>query len=182
VLSQRCGLSNDQTGSLHLTLRAMKMKPPPDILFHNWPPHRQNRVAPRPSQPIQNSPSPMNSPAVQRRYFRHFLNRIIEKARDLRFPVSLLLSNRQFQKIQRPLRPRRRRRHSSPNRALMKRCVRDHDLVARISGDEFAVVFWEKEAPANRATPRRRPGRPPQTPNKSWKASANSSPPNPSPA
>ena len=25
--------------------------------------------------------------------------------------------------------------------------MRDHDLVARISGDEFAVVFWEKEGP-----------------------------------
>ena len=30
---------------------------------------------------------------------------------------------------------------------LMKRCTRDHDLVARISGDEFAVIFWEKDGP-----------------------------------
>ena len=30
---------------------------------------------------------------------------------------------------------------------LMKKCVREHDIVARISGDEFAVVFWEKEGP-----------------------------------
>ena len=27
-------------------------------------------------------------------------------------------------------------------------CFREHDVVARISGDEFAVVFWEKEGPA----------------------------------
>lgn len=26
---------------------------------------------------------------------------------------------------------------------LMKRCCREHDVVARIGGDEFAVIFWE---------------------------------------
>src|SRR5262249_32191751 len=31
--------------------------------------------------------------------------------------------------------------------ALMRRSCREHDLVARISGDEFAVVFWDKEGP-----------------------------------
>jgi two-component system cell cycle response regulator len=43
--------------------------------------------------------------------------------------------------------------------------VRDHDLVARISGDEFAVVFWEKEGPRQPRDPQAgAPGRPPQAP------------------
>lgn len=82
------------------------------------------------------------------RYFKHFLNKIIEKARTLRFSVTLLLFdidnfknyNDQFghgvgDEILRQ------------TASLMRRCCRDHDLVARISGDEFAVIFWEKEGP-----------------------------------
>src|SRR5207302_10955828 len=50
----------------------------------------------------------------------------------------------------------------------MKKCVRSHDLVARISGDEFAVVFWEKEGPRQPRNPNDpqvgAPGRTPQAP------------------
>ncbi len=30
---------------------------------------------------------------------------------------------------------------------LIRRCCREHDHVARMGGDEFAVIFWEKEGP-----------------------------------
>lgn len=82
------------------------------------------------------------------RYFRHFLSRILDRARTMLFPVTLLLFDiDNFKKYN------DRYGHGVGDEilrqtaALMKRCVRDHDLVARISGDEFAVVFWEKEGP-----------------------------------
>ena len=102
------------------------------------------------------------------RYFRHYLARIVDRARTHMFPVTLLLFdidnfknyNDQFghgvgDEILRQ------------TAALMRRCVRDHDLVARVSGDEFAVVFWEKDGPRkphDAATPAGPAGRPPQTP------------------
>ena len=100
------------------------------------------------------------------RYFRHYLNRIIDKARSLRFPVTLLLFDidnfkRYNDQFGHGIGDEILRQTAS----LMKSCVRDHDLVARISGDEFAVVFWEKEGPRQPRDPQAGPpGRPPQTP------------------
>jgi GGDEF domain-containing protein/DNA-binding response OmpR family regulator len=82
------------------------------------------------------------------RYFRHFLNQIVEKARVGRFLVTLFLFD-----IDNFKRYNDQYGHAVGDEILrqtahlMRRCVRDHDLVARISGDEFAVVFWDKEGP-----------------------------------
>jgi GGDEF domain-containing protein len=100
------------------------------------------------------------------RYFRHFLEKIIEKARVLRFPVTLFLFDidnfkRYNDQFGHGVGDEILRQTSS----LMKRCVRDHDLVARISGDEFAVVFWEKEGPRQPRDPKSTViGRTPQEP------------------
>jgi GGDEF domain-containing protein len=100
------------------------------------------------------------------RYFRHYLNRIVEKAKTLRFPVTLLLFDiDNFKKYNDQYGHGVGDEILRQTAALMKRCVRDHDLVARISGDEFAVVFWEKEGPRQPREPNAgAPGRPPQTP------------------
>jgi PleD family two-component response regulator len=82
------------------------------------------------------------------RYFKQFLNQLVEKARIKRFLVTLFLFD-----IDNFKRYNDQYGHGvgddilKQTANLMRRCVRDHDLVSRISGDEFAVVFWDKEGP-----------------------------------
>ena len=100
------------------------------------------------------------------RYFRHFLSLILDRAKKLHFPVTLLLFDiDNFKKYNDQF------GHATGDdilkqvAALMRRCSRQHDLVARIGGDEFAVVFWDKDGPRQPRTPK--PGasyRPPQEP------------------
>ncbi len=99
------------------------------------------------------------------RYFRHFLNRIVEKARVMRFPVTLLLFDiDNFKQYNDQFGHAVGDEILRQTAALMRRCCRDHDLVARISGDEFAVVFWEKEGPRQPREPKAAPpSRVPQT-------------------
>jgi GGDEF domain-containing protein len=82
------------------------------------------------------------------RFFRYFLAQKIEQARAGRFPVTLLLFDiDNFKKYNDEYGHAVGDEILRQTAALMKRCCRDHDLVARIGGDEFAVVFWDKEGP-----------------------------------
>lgn len=79
-----------------------------------------------------------------RRYLNQFLIQVLALARQYRLPVTLLLFdidnfkqyNDQFG-------------HSVGDKVLIqagemiRHCCRAHDVVARIGGDEFAVVFWD---------------------------------------
>lgn len=168
VLSQPVRLNNEQFGSLHLILP----RDEDDIAARHFLSQLAGLLARIAA--LQDRHNRLQKLAItddltglyNGRYFRHFLNRIIEKARDMRFPVSLLLFDIDNFKKYNDLYG-----HGvgddilRQTAALMKRCVRDHDLVARISGDEFAVVFWEKEGPRQPRDPQAgAPGRPPQTP------------------
>jgi GGDEF domain-containing protein len=82
------------------------------------------------------------------RYFRHFLSKILEVARAKYSTVTLLLFDiDDFKKYNDQFGHGVGDEILRQTAALMRRCVRPHDFVARISGDEFAVVFWEKEGP-----------------------------------
>ena len=99
------------------------------------------------------------------RYFRHFLARMIDKAKAKRFPVTLLLFDiDNFKKYNDTFGHGVGDEILKQTANLMKRTTRDHDLVARISGDEFAVVFWEKEGPRQQYDPSQPLGRLPSTP------------------
>jgi PleD family two-component response regulator len=102
------------------------------------------------------------------RYFRHFLSRILDRAREKLFPVTLLIFDiDNFKKYNDQFGHAVGDEILKQTASLIKKCCREHDLVARLGGDEFAVVFWEKEGPRQPKDPAPKPGfplRPPQTP------------------
>jgi diguanylate cyclase (GGDEF)-like protein len=88
------------------------------------------------------------SGAYNRRYFTKFMNGLLERARQNRFRVTLLLFDiDDFKKYNDTF------GHSSGDAIirelikLLRSCTRPHDLVARLGGDEFACVYWDNEAP-----------------------------------
>ncbi|MEM8781844.1 MAG: GGDEF domain-containing protein [Planctomycetota bacterium] len=83
-----------------------------------------------------------------RRYFDRFLGRLIERAGDDRRQVTLMVFDiDDFKKYNDA------HGHAAGDEILkaaaelMQSVVRDHDVVARIGGDEFAVIFWDAERP-----------------------------------
>src|SRR5947208_15845885 len=66
------------------------------------------------------------------RYFRHFLARIVDRARVMRFPVTLLLFDiDDFKKYNDQYGHAMGDEILKQTAALMGRCCREHDLVAR---------------------------------------------------
>ena len=80
-----------------------------------------------------------------RRYVREFIRQIIGKAESHGFQVTLLLFDIDNFKHYNDAHG-----HGVGDNvlrqaaAMMQSCCREHDVVARIGGDEFAVVFWDK--------------------------------------
>jgi GGDEF domain-containing protein len=102
-----------------------------------------------------------------RRYFEHFLSTILERAKSMRFQVTLLMFDiDDFKRYNDECGHGLGDEILKETAALMRICCREHDLVARVGGDEFAVVFWEKEPPRQPKDPAKpiTPGRVPQEP------------------
>jgi len=84
-----------------------------------------------------------------RRYFNRFLHRLIERASEQRRDLTLMVFDIDDFKIYND-----RFGHPAGDEILqetaklMVQSIRNHDVVARIGGDEFAVIFWDNdEAP-----------------------------------
>lgn len=86
--------------------------------------------------------------AWNRRYFRQFLESILRRAAEQHFRVTLMLFD-----IDDFKRYNDEYGHAAGDEILheaarlMQTVVRRHDVVARVGGDEFAVIFWDADAP-----------------------------------
>lgn len=86
--------------------------------------------------------------AWNRRYFNRFLERILDRARHDRQQVTLLVFDIDDFKSYND-----RYGHAAGDEILretarlMQTVCREHDVIARIGGDEFAVIFWDADEP-----------------------------------
>ncbi|WP_432799875.1 diguanylate cyclase [Poriferisphaera sp. WC338] len=81
-----------------------------------------------------------------RRYFNRFLKRILERAEEDRSQVTLLVFDiDDFKRYNDQYGHAAGDEILKETARLMGSVVREHDVVARIGGDEFAVIFWDAE-------------------------------------
>ena len=92
-----------------------------------------------------------------RRYFWEFARQLINMAKETQGQVTLLIFDIDNFKHYNDLYG-----HAAGDEILreasliMKRCCRSHDLVGRIGGDEFAVLFWDEPKPVDKSKPAER--------------------------
>lgn len=86
--------------------------------------------------------------AYNRRYFYHLTDRILAQAGEAGFRVTLLLWDiDDFKRYNDTYGYAAGDEILRETVVLMKRITRSHDIVARIGGDEFAVLFWDPDPP-----------------------------------
>jgi len=86
--------------------------------------------------------------AYNRRYFYHLTEQILARAGQAGFRVTLLLYDiDDFKHYNRTFGHAAGDEILRQTAVLMKKTSRAHDLVARIGGDEFAVLFWDADPP-----------------------------------
>lgn len=89
--------------------------------------------------------------AWNRRYFDRFFDQALARAAEQRFRVTLMLYDIDDFKVYND-----RYGHAAGDEilqqtaTLMRSVVRKHDIVARVGGDEFAVLFWDADEPRKR--------------------------------
>jgi GGDEF domain-containing protein/DNA-binding NarL/FixJ family response regulator len=86
--------------------------------------------------------------AYNRRYMEYFLRQVIEQSEDRDTEVTMLLFDidefKYYNDTYGHLAGDEILREAT---RLIRRCCRAHDIVARIGGDEFAVLFWDTGEP-----------------------------------
>ena len=80
-----------------------------------------------------------------RRYFTRFLSTVVQRAAEQRTQVSVMVFDvDDFKTFNDQIGHACGDEILRETARLMQSVVRDHDVVSRIGGDEFAVVFWDK--------------------------------------
>jgi len=86
--------------------------------------------------------------AYNRRYFYHLTDQILLRARQRKFRVTLLLYDiDDFKRYNDTYGHAAGDEILRETAQLMAQITRAHDVVARIGGDEFCVLFWDAEKP-----------------------------------